>query len=56
MKNVTDLFFVHFFALFLVQSVFADIIPTEGAWMMNVIVPLTQTVLQLHQSKETSFP
>ena len=59
MKNVNRFIFCAiFFALFLVQSVFGDIIPTEGAFLslIHVIVPLTQTVLQLYQSKETSFP
>ena len=33
MKNVNRFIFCAiFFALFLVQSVFGDIIPTEGAW------------------------
>ena len=41
--------------LFLVQFSFADTIPTDGMRRI-IIVPLTQTVLQLHQSKETSFP
>lgn len=57
MRNVSRFTFCAIlFALFLIQPVLGDIIPTEGAWDDEYIVPLTQTVLQLYQSKETSFP
>ena len=57
MRNVSRFTFCAIlFALFLIQPVLGDIIPTKVLGMMNIIVPLTQTVLQLHQSKETSFP
>lgn len=43
--------------LFLVQFSFADTtLQKDNGMRRIIIVPLTQTVLQLHQSKETSFP
>ena len=57
MKNVNKFTVVAIlFALFLTNSVLGDNIPTEGKWRDDIIVRQMPHYLQLHQSKEISFP